>query len=163
MKQFVLGFLTATVIFAGGFFIFNNKADDMPARQSDLSTDNKANTKLDELDKPEGAVLCDMEKNSCDPYEKTGDSGNLKVSVTSFGKPVESVEVDVGSEPGAQKYYLRETDEQGIAQFDGLPSGSYKIYFNLNDFPKEYDASQLIDVKIVKGQMTEKTIELKKK
>lgn len=163
MKQFVLGFLVATVIFAGGFFIFNNKANDTPARQSDLSTDNKANAKLDEPNKPEGAVLCDMKKNSCDPYERTENSGNLKVSITGFGKPMEGVEVDVGNEPGAQKYYLRETDDQGIAQFDGLPPGSYKIYFNLNDFPKGYDASQLIDVKITKGQTTEKIIELKKK
>ena len=162
MKQFVLGFLAATVIFAGGFFILNNKANDAPARQSDLSSDNKANVKLDEPDKPEGAVLCDLEKNSCDPYEKTENSGNLLVTITDAGKPAGGVEVDVGSEPGARKYYLKETDNFGVAQFDGLPAGSYKIYFNLNNFPKGYDASQLFDAKITKGRTTEKAIELKK-
>lgn len=162
MKQFLLGFLSATLIIVGGFFVLNNGADKMVSKQLDLLQNNGAKAPAGGNGKPEGAVLCNLRKNSCAAFEKTEDSGNLKVTVTAGGKPMEKMEVDLGTVPGDAQYYMKETDDKGVALFENIPAGFYAIYFNLNNFPKGYDASQTVSVKVTKSLTTEKGIQLKK-
>lgn len=163
MKQFLLGFLSATLIFVGGFFALNNGADTTISKQLYLLQNNGAKAPADENEKPQGAVLCDTQKNSCASFEKTASSGNLRVTITGADKPMAKVEVDLGTVPGDVKYYMKETDDKGVAFFENIPAGFYAIYFNLNGFPEGYDASQTFSVRVIKSLTTEKTIELDKK
>ncbi|MFA6096043.1 MAG: hypothetical protein WC788_00265 [Candidatus Paceibacterota bacterium] len=162
MKQFLLGFLSATLIFVGGYFALNNGADTNITKQLYLLQNNGAKAPVDGKEKPQGTVLCEIQTNSCSAFKKPEDSGNLKVMVTAGGKPMAKVEVDLGTVPGANKYYMMETDDAGAALFENIPTGFYAIYFNLNNFPKEYDSSQAVSVRIVKILTTEKRIELQK-
>jgi len=111
----------------------------------------------------ERAVLCDQKKWSCGRYEKVEGVGDLKAIITADGEPVRRLEVDVADRPGAAQYYLKLTDEAGMALFNNLPAGSYKIYFNLNTLPGEYEGSAgtTIGVEVIAGKTTEQKIELK--
>ena len=52
--------------------------------------------------------------------------------------PAKDLEVDLGTKPGATEFYMKYTDKNGIAEFDGIPSGSYVVYFNGTTFIKDY-------------------------
>lgn len=97
------------------------------------------------------ATLCDAVKHSCGEYSKTSDAGSLKVVL--FGKgTIGGIEVDVGSRPGATQYYMKFSDSSGVALLEGLPDGNYSVYFNGNNFPKEYGDTPTQQVQIVKGE-----------
>jgi len=160
MKQFILGFFSAAVLFAIGYFVFLAPAPVKPEQALQFLSSTLQNNETGQPEKTAGAVFCDTQKNSCVSYEKAKNPGNLLVTVTAGGKPAGKVEVDLGTVPGDEKYYMKETDDKGVALFENVPAGFYAIYFNFNNFPQGYDASQTLSARITKGQTTEKTIEL---
>ncbi len=88
--------------------------------------------------------------------------GNLKVEVTSDGKAVANLEVDLGKPGGRMSYIV--TDDNGIALFEKVSVGTYNIFFNNINFPKNLTRlSSAIPVEIKDGVTTEKNIELKAK
>ncbi len=97
------------------------------------------------------ATLCDAVKHTCSEYSKTSEAGTLKVVLFAKG-PVGGIEVDVGSRPGASQYYMKFSDNSGVALLEGIPGGNYSIYFNGNNFPKEYGDTQTRQVQIIKGE-----------
>lgn len=89
--------------------------------------------------------------------------GDLKVTLISAGKPVPNVEVDVNETPGPPKY-RDETDKNGVVLFEGLPIGSYAIFFNKGNFPANLVYPNDTSWATVKqGQVKEKEIELQAK
>lgn len=96
------------------------------------------------------------------PYQLQDDAknfGNLKVTVTWTGNPASNLEVDLGQQ-GGRKTAVK-TDADGVAFFENVPVGSWSIFFNERNFPKEYTfTSNLTAVTIEKNQLTEKNIEL---
>lgn len=106
--------------------------------------------------------LCDLQKQTCTVNSKTANSGSLKVSIMSAGAPVKSLEVDVGTKPGAPQYYLKMTDDSGIALFEEIPAGSYVIYFNQENFPSGLAQPKLETVSVAVGKMTLTNINLSK-
>jgi hypothetical protein len=109
------------------------------------------------------AQLCDINTQNCSAIQKSADSGTLQVTVTGGGKVVTDLEVDVGVKPGATKYYMRLTDSNGVAVFDGIPAGSYDVYFNGNNFPAQFGNSPLVTVEVSAGQIIQKSIDLNSK
>lgn len=109
---------------------------------------------------PTGAQLCDVNSHSCSVIQKTADSGTLKIIITASGKSVGSLEVDVAAKPGAPKYYMALTDNNGTAVFDGIPAGSYFIYFNGNNFPTQFGDPPTESVNVISGQTVQKNINL---
>ena len=112
---------------------------------------------------PSGAQLCDIDSQSCSIIPKSTNSGALQITITSAGKPVSNLEVDVGAKPGATKYYMGLTDAGGVITIDGITAGNYVIYFNQGAFPSELTepAPQAVGVTI--GQTTKTTIDLTSK
>lgn len=163
MKKIILGFVISAIVLVGGFFVLSNLFKSGTTQQTNNSSPQSSNRATDEATQPDEAVYCDVQKSSCGSYAKTENSGNLEVTVMAAGKPAANLEVDAALAPGAPHYYMRSTDSNGVAQFDDLPAGDYKIYFNLNNFPKEYDASQLGSTKVTQGVTAKTIITLKKK
>ncbi len=149
-KDIVLGVLIGfilTVILVGvsGFFLYPNF--------------------LSESRNPVGetaAVKCYAQKNLCEKFTSAADGGSLKITIFSYtGAAAKNLEVDLGTQPGAPEYYMKYTDKNGVAEFDGIPSGAYVIYFNGVTFIKDYGSSNITEqVEINKNQTTEKTIRL---
>jgi hypothetical protein len=104
--------------------------------------------------------LCDLKKNTCNSFEATSDSGTLRITLVNGSDPAPDLEVDLGSRPGAEQYYMKMTDAGGVALFEGIPAGSYVIYFNLNAFPSAYGTPQTQSVTVVKGQTETLEIQL---
>lgn len=152
MKKFVLGFISALIL--GGLiyciFVF------LPQFKSQK----KGPLYDEDVKKAQEAVLCDAIKHSCSYFDKTQDSGNVRVIINAKGKPVGGLEVDMAPKPGSVQYYVKLTDKQGLALFESLPSGKYAIYFNGVNFPKEYGDSPTVPVEIIKNQIVERTIDL---
>jgi hypothetical protein len=109
---------------------------------------------------PQGALVCDVEAHSCKSLEKTASSGTLKVILTAGGKAVPNLEVDVSSQPGGKKYYMRTTDASGASVFDGIPSGNSFIYFNTENFPQQFGTPPTAAISVFSGQTVEKSIDL---
>lgn len=109
---------------------------------------------------PKTAQLCDMKSQSCSAIQKSANSGILQITITSGGKPVGELEVDVGTKPGAEKYYMGPTDANGVVVIDGIHAGNYSIYFNSNNFPTQLGDSPLVPINVSAGQTTKTTINL---
>lgn len=106
------------------------------------------------------AQFCDTDSHTCAPITPDVNSGTLKITITAGGKSVNGLEVDVGTKPGAAKYYMMLTDTSGAVVFNGIPTGSYSIYFNGNNFPKQFGDPPSVPVEILISQTTQKTIDL---
>ncbi len=104
------------------------------------------------------ATLCDNTKHICGDFSKTADSGTLRVVLFSKSGPPGGIEVDAGAKPGADHYYMKFSDNSGVALFEGIPAGNYYIYFNGNNFPTKYGDSPTETVQIIKEG--EKIIEI---
>ena len=112
---------------------------------------------------PKGVQLCNIDTQACGAISKSANSGILQITVISNGKPVGNLEVDVGTKPGATKYYMGLTDSDGVITVDGIPAGNYFAYFNNGNFPAEFDNPPLVQVNVLAGQTTKKTIDLTSK
>lgn len=87
--------------------------------------------------------------------------GSLKVTLLYRGSPAKNTEVDLALTPGPDNYCYQETNQSGIAEFEGVPIGKYFIYLNMSNFPEEYGIpSAEVEVGISKDTITEVTIEL---
>lgn len=87
--------------------------------------------------------------------------GSLKVTMLYKGDPAKQVEVDIAKTPGPDNYCYQMTDDQGIAEFQSVPVGSYYIYLNMTNFPSEYGIpSAEKQITITQGISTETIIEL---
>lgn len=152
MKKFVLGFISALVligiVYATLIFL------------PQLSQKKKGPLYDQDVKKAQEAVICDAIKHSCSFFDKTQDSGNVRVLINATGKPVSGLEVDVAPKPGSPQYYVRLTNKQGVALFESLPSGKYAIYFNGVNFPKKYGDSPTVPVEVIKNQTAERNINL---
>ena len=80
--------------------------------------------------------------------------------ITALDKPVKDLEVDVGDLPGSSVYYMKLTDAKGIAIFNGLPAGSYFVYFNSTNFPSKFGTSPTGGTSVTSGQTTDINIDL---
>lgn len=88
--------------------------------------------------------------------------GNLKIEVTSGGRAVTNLEVDLGQPGGRMSYTI--TDSYGIALFEKVSVGTYNVFFNDINFPKDLvRLSSVVPVEVKDGITTEKKIELKSK
>ena len=146
VKKFILGFILIVVVVAGylAFKFFFISEDTAPGQHT--------------------TVLCNTERNVCEQFTPASNSGLLKITIlTRTGMPAKDLEVDLGTKPGATEFYMKYTDKNGIAEFDGIPSGSYVVYFNGTTFIKDYGSPTTTErVEINKNQTTEKTIVLNK-
>ena len=106
------------------------------------------------------AQFCGTDSHTCLPIQQNPNSGILKIKVTAGGKSVSNLEVDVAGKPGANEYYMMLTDVSGAVTFDYLPPGMYSIYFNGNNFPKQYGEPPVVPVEITIGETTQKNINL---
>jgi len=52
------------------------------------------------------------------------------------------------------------TDTGGVALFEEVPVGTYDIFWNLKAFPAGYNQPSKISVEIIKGQVTQKRVDL---
>lgn len=142
MKKFILGFIAALVLMGAGFGIYKFITGTVgPGSGGPVAP---------EALKP--GVL---------------DYGVLKIRVLgSGGAPLSNVEIDLGTigakGPEGPMAFLR-TDKNGVALFEKVPIGAYDVFWNSYFFPKEYEQPPKIKIEIIKGQTTEKTIELKLK
>lgn len=83
--------------------------------------------------------------------------GTLRVEVSGKGKPIVGLEVDLGQPGGRMTYKM--TDGSGVAVFENVSVGSYDIFFNDINFPKEFARiSSTIPVEITKDRIVEKNI-----
>lgn len=150
MRKLVLGFVSILIIAALAYVGYKVFSESVFKGKSPLFGVVKSNE----------AVLCDTQQHLCNSFSKTSNSGNLKVIISASGDPVKNLEVDLGVQPGAPKYYMRPTNNQGIALFEGIPSGNYFIYFNGINFPKLYGNSPTQGVEIIPNQVVERFLEL---
>ncbi len=170
MKKIVLGSVAAVILLIGGFFIYNSYSSPSSVEQVVTQSPTQVPTQSsqpsyqqsDRAAKADETLYCNVQKNSCSSYEKTQNSGDLKVTINSASGPAGNLEVDVAYRPGASQYYMRATDDKGVAVFNDLPEGNYKIYFNSSNFLAGYDFRQTIDVKVTADQTAEMVVELKK-
>ncbi|KKS95121.1 MAG: hypothetical protein UV71_C0012G0042 [Microgenomates group bacterium GW2011_GWC1_43_13] len=109
------------------------------------------------------AQFCSTDSHVCLPIPQNPNSGTLKIKITTGGKSVRNLEVDVASKPGANEYYMMLTDVSGAVTLNWLPPGMYSIYFNNNDFPTQYGVPPVVPVEITIGQTTQKTVDLTSK
>lgn len=101
------------------------------------------------------------------------DFGALKVTVLGKGSPIADVEVDLGTIQTGKgptgPMAVATTNEQGVAMFEKVPVGVYDIFWNGSTvprphFPQAYKQPfSRLSVEILKGQVTEKKIELEPK
>lgn len=152
MKKFVWGFISALAAVGLVYMVF--------VFPPQLGSKKKGALYDNDVKKAHEAVLCDSEQHSCSYFDKVQDSGNLNVVVTAAGVPMKGLEVDAAGRPGAPRYYVKLTDDTGVALFNGLPTGSYVIYFNGVNFPKEYGDAPTVPAMITKEQTTERRIDL---
>jgi len=89
----------------------------------------------------------------------------LKVTVLDDKKnPVSNLEVDLDKKvpPSPFTFLAVDTDENGVATFF-LKPGTYYVFFNANNFPKEFQIPRTQTVNVRSGQENELTIILKRK
>ncbi len=109
---------------------------------------------------PNEAQLCKVDSHTCTVIPKSANSGAVKITISASGKSVGDLEVDLGTKPGAPQYYMKLTDANGTAIFDGIPAGSYVIYFNSNNFPQQFGSPPTETVTVGSGQTSVKNIDL---
>ena len=147
MKKLILGFVVVLAVIVAGYiafkFLFTSGGIPIGERT---------------------AVKCSTASNTCEQFTPTKDGGSLKITILSYtGIAAKDLEVDLGTKPGAAEYYMKYTDKNGIAEFDGILPGSYIVYFNGTTFIKDYGSPTTTErVEINKNQTAEKTIILNK-
>lgn len=96
--------------------------------------------------------------NQLNPEAK--DFGTLKVEVSGKGRLIAGLEVDLGQPGGRMTYTM--TDVNGVAIFENVSVGTYRIFFNDYNYPKEefVRVASEIPVVIIKDQIIVKKIEL---
>lgn len=165
MKKFVFGFVAILALiglFYGGYKIYGYyKILTKPAIKND-----------EDIRSAKVAVKCDYKNHSCDYFTPPADGGNLKVTITINAKPGKKIPVllwktfNPASDP-KDEAYVKYTDENGIAFFEGIPSGAYFPNYNLIGFPKEYGGAYnswtTSKVEISKGKTAEITLSLTQK
>lgn len=102
---------------------------------------------------------------TCENFIAQKDSGNFKITLTVDGKPGKRIEVDLWFKPSpGGESFVKNTDEKGVAFFNGIPSGVYYPSTNLTNFPKEYGNAYKTwsweKVAIVKGETAEMKVDL---
>ena len=152
MKKLVLGFISALILVGLVYAVFTFVPQFVSKKRGPLYDE--------DVKRAQEAVICDAVKHSCNYFDKTQGSGSLKVAIVVAKSPVKRLEVDVAGKPGSPLYYVKLTDNNGVALFNNLPSGDYAIYFNGVNFPKEYGDSPTVPVEIIKNQTIERVIEL---
>jgi hypothetical protein len=87
----------------------------------------------------------------------------LKVTVLMDNRvqdPVANVEVDVAETPGPPpEGGVSPTDSKGVATFHIKP-GTYVIYFNNANFPKNLAVPELVPVTVTQGEVAQVTIQV---
>ena len=87
------------------------------------------------------------------------DFGKLRVEVFGKGKPLTGLEVDLGDPGGRMSYAI--TDAGGAAVFEKVSVGTFSIFFNDLNYPKEFErVPSPVSVQILKDQTIQKRIEL---
>jgi len=116
------------------------------------------------------AVLCYLKKNTCDYFKPQKDSGNLKLTITINGMLGKRIEVSLWTTqrpPDSDQVYIKYTDDNGVALFQGMASGIYYPQFDLKESPKEYGNAYLTwdtkAVEVVKDTTRKLIINLTKK
>ena len=149
MNKLLIIVMVLILLAGGGFLVYRNYFSSKTAVTSSEPAKNQTQ-------------VCDLQKQTCMVNSKTTNSGSLKVSIVSSGAPVKSLEVDIGIKPGASQYYLKFTGEDGIALFEGIPAGSYVIYFNQESFPSGLIEPAPQAINVLAGQTTQTNINLSK-
>jgi len=163
MKKYILGFISALILIGliyVGYKIFPKPYNwERPAGKPFIDVKNSKT-----------AVICYWKQNYCDYFTPSTDSGSLKVLVTVDGKPGKEIEVNLWTSQkpgGSDEFYTKYTDDNGVAFFEGITSGTYYPNYNLNGFPKEYGnaytAWETQKVEVIKGTTKEVTINLSQK
>lgn len=142
---FIITFLLV-VLGGGGFFLYRNY---FGTKTSTTSNPGQNSTQL-----------CDLQKQTCTSVNPSFGSGAVNVTVKARENPINELEVDLGTKPGASEYYLSRTNSKGVALFEGIPAGSYVIYFNQNNFPSGFSAPAPEQIQVVKGESKEITIKI---
>lgn len=116
------------------------------------------------------AVLCNWKKHTCEYFKPQKDSGNLKLTITINGMPGKRIEVSLWTTqkpPDSDEAYIKYTDDNGVAFFEGITSGTYYPNYDLSKFPKEYGNAYVTwdakAVEVVKDTTREVIINLTKK
>jgi len=93
--------------------------------------------------------------------EDTGIEGDARLEVSLImdnGRPLDNVEVDLAEVPGPPPIGgVGLTNEDGLAVFSVKP-GSYFIFFNSNNFPKNVNCPEPIAIEVKEGIVNEKEI-----
>jgi hypothetical protein len=79
--------------------------------------------------------------------------------------PLQNLEVDLwtaDAPPGPPNVGVKYTDKDGVATFK-IPSGNYKIGFNLNNFPDNLIYPEQVEVEVTEKGATQKIIKLQPK
>jgi hypothetical protein len=147
VKKTVVFLISAVVIIGIGFFAYKYF---FSSKSSTTGQNHGTNA----------TQICDTVKSTCSEVAKTSDSGSLKVTILNGSNPVPNLEVDVATKPGAQTYYLKLTDETGLALFEGIPEGTYSVYFNQNNFPTSLGNPPTQSAQVVKGEVKETIVNL---
>jgi hypothetical protein len=110
---------------------------------------------------------CSWADSSCSPIVPSANSGNLKITVTVNGEPGKKIEIDTWTSPqpgGDKESFVKYTDQQGIAFFEGIPAGIYYLTSNTNSFPKQYtnawESFSPERVEVAASSTTERSINL---
>ena len=92
-----------------------------------------------------------------------GIEGNAELKITVLrpdNSPASNLEVDIAVEPGTPRPGgIEKTDSKGVATFHIKP-GTYYIFFNANNFPKDLLSKKEIQVTVVENETTNQTINL---
>jgi hypothetical protein len=95
--------------------------------------------------------------------DESGIFGSAKLEVSLLldnNQPVDRVEMDLAEKPGPpKKGGVAVTDENGIAVFNVQP-GSYFIYFNSGNFPKNLQEPEPQPIQVIEGENNKKTIKV---
>ncbi len=79
-------------------------------------------------------------------------------------QPITGLEVDlwtIDAPPGPPDAGIARTNESGVATFR-VPSGRYKVGFNLMNFPEQFICPSWMSVAVSEGETTVKVIKLNK-
>jgi hypothetical protein len=94
-------------------------------------------------------------------------SGDVELKVTVLDEkknPIPNLEVDLDKSlpPSPARMLFVDTDENGVATFN-LQPGTYFVFFNGNNFPKDFQIPNTRKIDVKSGQVNELTIILKRK
>lgn len=171
MRNLLLGILIVLLLGGVAFFGFraalagplNGLCKTLPFTESLCPSSSGG----EDITNSKATFKCSWVDNSCSPITPSANSGNLKVTVTVNGQPGKKIEIDTwtSAQPGGDKESLvKYTDAEGIALFEGIPSGTYFLTSNSNSFPKEYTTAlksfSIQKIEVIEGSTAEISINL---